>query len=50
MGTDLEVEISIETEVLSGEDGQCTVTARKLLDICRALPDTATIDFSGEND
>ena len=50
VGTDLEVEISIETEVLSGEDGQCTVTARKLLDICRALPETATIDFTGEND
>ena len=50
VGTDLEVEISIEAQVLSGEDGECTVTARKLLDICRALPETATIDFSGEGD
>ncbi len=50
VGTDLEVEISIETDVLSGEDGECTVTARKLLDICRALPETASIDFSGEGD
>ena len=48
VGTDLEVEISIQTEVLSGEDGECTVTARKLLDICRALPETANINFSGE--
>ncbi len=50
VGTDLEVEISIEIGTLSGEDGECTVTARKLLDICRALPETATIDFSGEGD
>ena len=50
VGTDLEVEISIQTEVLSGEDGECTVTARKLLDICRALPETANINFSGEGD
>ena len=50
VGTDLEVEISIEAQVLSGEDGECTVTARKLLDICRALPETATIDFIGEGE
>ena len=50
VGTDLEVEISIQADVLSGEDGECTVTARKLLDICRALPETANIDFSGEGD
>ena len=50
VGTDLEVEIRIETDVLSGEDGECTVTARNLLDICRALPETANIDFSGEGD
>jgi DNA polymerase-3 subunit beta len=50
VGTDLEVEISVDTEALSGEDGECTVTARKLLDICRALPETAIIDFSGESD
>ena len=50
VGTDLEVEISIETEVLSGEDGQCTVTARKLLDICRALPETANISFEAGAD
>ena len=48
-GTDLEVEISIETETLGGDSGQCTVTARKLLDICRALPETATVEFTSES-
>ncbi|MEK9785983.1 MAG: DNA polymerase III subunit beta [Gammaproteobacteria bacterium] len=50
VGTDLEVEISIEAEALSGEDGECTVTARKLLDICRALPETATVTFEADSD
>lgn len=42
-GTDLEVEISFQLDSVKGEDGQCTVTARKFYDICRALPDTAVI-------
>lgn len=42
-GTDLEVEISFQIEGVKGEDGTCTVTARKFHDICRALPDSATI-------
>ena len=46
VGTDLEVETSIQTTVLDGSDGQCTATARKLLDICRALPDNAKLEFS----
>ena len=45
VGTDLEVETSIQTTVLDGSDDQCTVTARKLLDICRALPDNAQLEF-----
>ena len=48
MGTDLEVETTILTTALDGSDGQCTVTARKLLDICRALPDNAKLEFSAE--
>ena len=48
VGTDLEVETTISTTVLDGNDGQCTVTARKLLDICRALPDNAKLEFSVE--
>ena len=43
VGTDLEVETTISTIALDGSDGQCTVTARKLLDICRALPNNAKL-------
>ncbi len=45
-GTDLEVEISFRIEGVQGEDGTCTVTARKLHDIVRSLPDTALVKFS----
>ncbi len=46
-GTDLEVEIvgSVELEQ-PGEGGEITVPARKLMDICRSLPEGCTIDFS----
>ena len=49
-GTDLEVEIIGFTDSGSdGEDGEITVSARKLVDICRSLPDGAQINFvSGE--
>lgn len=46
-GTDLEVELvgalSLEEP---GESGQITVPARKLLDICKSLPDQSVIEFS----
>jgi DNA polymerase III subunit beta len=42
-GTDLEVEISFQIDAIKGEDGSCTVTARKFHDICRALPDNAVL-------
>lgn len=46
-GTDLEVEIIGYTEVESGsESGQVTVSARKILDICRSLPEGANLDFA----
>jgi DNA polymerase-3 subunit beta len=46
-GTDLEVEIVGVTDIGSGgEDGDVTVSARKLVDICRSLPEEAQIDFS----
>lgn len=45
VGTDLEVEVVAGIDRVEGEDGQCTVTARKLLDICRALPDGAPIEL-----
>lgn len=45
-GTDLEVELIANTE-LAGNfgDGEITVPARKLLDICKALPASAEIEF-----
>lgn len=46
-GTDLEVEI-VGRVVLEegGVDGEITVPAKKLLDICRSLPDYAHIEFA----
>ncbi|BBL72904.1 DNA polymerase III subunit beta [Methylomagnum ishizawai] len=43
-GTDLEVQLITRTTVESGEDGAITVPARKLLDICRLLPDKSAIN------
>lgn len=49
-GTDLEVEIVGRLQLEQpGESGEITVPARKLVDICRSLPDTATIEFSQED-
>ena len=46
-GTDLEVEIvGFSDSGPDGEDGEVTVSARKLVDICRSLPDGAQINFS----
>jgi DNA polymerase-3 subunit beta len=44
--TDLEVELVAQTEVSVEADGEITVSGRKLLDICRALPDGSDIDIS----
>ena len=49
-GTDLEVEIRGSTEVVSGlEAGEVTVSARKILDICRSLPEGAQLDFESSD-
>lgn len=51
-GTDLEVEIvsRVELESDSGtEPGEITVPARKMLDICRSLPDGATVNLQLED-
>ena len=45
-GTDLEVEVTSRVEGASGEGGEVTVGARKLMDICRALPEEAEIKIS----
>lgn len=50
-GTDLEVEIVGRLDVESVTDiGEITVPARKLLDICRSLPDNAMIDITLDED
>ena len=49
-GTDLEVELVGRIEVVnSGPDGDITVPARKLVDICKSLPDGVEINFSVED-
>ena len=44
--TDLEVELVAQTEVAVEAGGEITVSGRKLLDICRALPDGSDVDIS----
>ena len=44
--TDLEVELVAQTEVESESDGEITVSGRKLLDICRALPEGSEVNVS----
>ena len=49
-GTDLEVELVGRIEVQNdGPDGDITVPARKLVDICKSLPDGVDIAFSVED-
>jgi len=49
--TDLEVELVAESAVDEIKaDGEVTVPARKLLDICRALPDEATVRVQLDGD
>ncbi|HSX60357.1 MAG TPA: DNA polymerase III subunit beta [Tahibacter sp.] len=43
-GTDLEVEMVAAVAVNTSEPGEITIPARKLFDICRALPDGVSID------
>lgn len=44
-GTDLEVELIGRVPLAGAEAGEITVPARKLLDICRELPEKAEIEF-----
>lgn len=43
IGTDLETEVHTKIDAVDGENGETTITARKLYDICRSLPDNAQI-------
>ena len=49
-GTDLEVELVASSSVTVQQPGEITVPGRKLLDICRALPEDTKIAFSTEGD
>jgi DNA polymerase-3 subunit beta len=44
--TDLEVELVARAEVDVGAGGEITVSGRKLLDICKALPGSAKVELS----
>ena len=44
-GTDLEVEMVAATDAQDTEPGEITIPARKLFDICRALPDGVKVDI-----
>jgi DNA polymerase-3 subunit beta len=44
-GTDLEIQLVARTSLLEGNDGEITVPARKLLDICKLLPEECKIKF-----
>jgi DNA polymerase-3 subunit beta len=46
LGTDLEIELSAQTELSAEIDGSVTVPARKFLDICRALPSDTLLSLS----
>ena len=50
IGTDLEVEILIEVTAENAAAGTTTVYARKLLDICRTLPNGAILHISQTED
>ncbi len=43
--TDLEVELQAHLDMELSETGETTLPARKLLDICRTLPESAVLDF-----
>lgn len=49
-GTDLEVEMVATLEVDCDEDGDITIPARKLVDLCRTLPDGAKIEITIEKE
>jgi DNA polymerase-3 subunit beta len=48
--TDLEVELRTRVEIDSTRDEEFTVPARKLLDICKALPESAEVSLEVEAD
>jgi DNA polymerase III subunit beta len=49
-GTDLEVEVITKLSVVNSDEGALTLPARKLLDICRALPEDTKINIKHTGD
>jgi len=49
-GTDMEVELLVNIQQAMETEGEITVPARKLLDICRALPEEVDITVEVEGD
>jgi DNA polymerase-3 subunit beta len=49
-GTDLEIQIVAKVSVAESSPGAITVPARKLLDLCRLLPNGADIQLDQQND
>ena len=49
--TDLELEMVSSTQIDNqGEDGKITIPARKLLDICKSLPEDSMLSFESNNE
>lgn len=45
IGSDLETEITTRVDNVGGQDGKTTVSARKLFDICRSLPNESQLSL-----
>jgi DNA polymerase-3 subunit beta len=50
IGSDLETEITTRVHNVGGVDGKTTVSARKLFDICRSLPNESMLSLIVEED
>ena len=50
VGSDLETEITTRVDNIDGTDGKTTVSARKLYDICRSLPNESQLALIIEKD
>lgn len=49
-GTDLELEIATHAPIMDGTDGEITLPARKLADICKSLPAESIVNVEVQED
>nr|VFK53840.1 MAG: DNA polymerase III, beta subunit [Candidatus Kentron sp. TUN]VFK55344.1 MAG: DNA polymerase III, beta subunit [Candidatus Kentron sp. TUN]VFK57107.1 MAG: DNA polymerase III, beta subunit [Candidatus Kentron sp. TUN] len=49
-GTDTEMELVMNADLVVHEPGETTISVRKLVDICRTLPSEGELDFSQKQD